>query len=137
MNTRLSKMKDAETGLIKSLTALTMGVVIACVLSCAVFIACALALTYTGMSEGSISLVVTITCAVSCAVAGFDSGKNASGRGWLWGLAAGAVYAMILIVAGAFIVRAFSPNMRTLTLVAMCLAGGGLGGMIGINFKKS
>jgi putative membrane protein (TIGR04086 family) len=126
----------SNVGLMKSLTALTMGVIIACALSCAVFIACALLLTYTNMGEGSVSLIVTVTCAISCAVAGFDAGKNADGKGWLWGIIAGAVYAVILILAGAFVVKAFSVNVRTLTLIAMCLAGGGLGGVIGINFKR-
>jgi len=88
------------------------------------------------MSENSVSLYVTIACAISVAVSGFDVAKSAVKNGWLWGLVAGAIYAIILICIGAWAIEGHAVDLRSLTLIALCVAGGGLGGIVGINATK-
>lgn len=116
--------------------ALFSGVMIAYAITCIVFIAYAILLTYSSVTEQNISLIVTITGIISVVVAGFDAAKGAKSKGWLWGIIAGAVYAMILLCIGAWINKGLVPDSRTVTLFILCVAGGGLGGVIGINKKK-
>jgi putative membrane protein (TIGR04086 family) len=78
-------------------------------------------------------LVVTVTCLIAVIVAGFDAAKGAESRGWLWGITAGFVYAVILAVIGVWLNKGFVVDSRTVTLGILSLAGGGFGGVFGIN----
>ena len=120
----------------KQIITLLTGIFIAYVITGAAFICCALALTYTNFKESTVPFVVTVTCIVSSVVAGFDATRNVRGRGLLWGLAAGFIYAVIFIFIGKIMSDSFSFDVRTLMLVALSVAGGGLGGVVGINLKK-
>ena len=120
----------------KQMGSLISGVLIAYALTCIVFIAYAILLTYTDIQEKNISLIVTITTIVSVIIAGFDSAKGAADKGWLWGMIAGAIYALLLLCVMTWIRKAFIMDSRAVTLIVLSLAGGGLGGVIGINMKK-
>jgi len=120
----------------KQIGSVISGVLIAYAITCIVFIGYAILLTYSNVSENNISLIVTITSIVSVIVAGFDSAKGAAGRGWLWGMIAGLVYAVILLAIMTWVQRGFNMDSRATTLLILSVAGGGLGGVIGINFKK-
>ena len=116
--------------------ALATGVLIAYAVTCIAFIGCALALTYTNLSENTVPLIIAITCVVSVFIAGFDASRVSEKNGWLWGLAAGAVYVFILFCILAWISRGFVIDARKVTLLVLSLASGGAGGVLGINFKK-
>ncbi len=118
------------------LLALLTGILIAYAITCIFFICCALLLRYTSLTEQSVPMYVSIACVISVAVAGFDAAKAAEKNGWLWGLIAGAIYALILMLIGAFAIKGYTFDTRSLTLIALCVAGGGLGGIVGINVKK-
>ena len=117
--------------------AILTGVLAGYGISCIGFIACALALKYTGLAEKSVPALVTVICFISAVVAGFDSAKGADDKGWLWGLAAGLIYALILMCIGIWLSEGFMFDGRTVTLALLSVASGGLGGIVGINFKKS
>ena len=125
-----------NTELRKQIGNVISGVLIAYAITCIVFIGYAILLTYTNVAENNISLVVTITSIAAVIVAGFDSAKVSMGRGWLWGMIAGLVYAIILLAIMTWVQRGFSMDSRAVTLLILAIAGGGLGGVIGINFKK-
>lgn len=125
-----------KSGVKDQITALFSGVLIAYAITCIVFIGYAILLTYTSVTESNIPLVVTITSIISVMVAGFDAARVSSNKGWLWGLIAGFVYGILLICIMIWVQKAVIIDSRTITLVILSLAGGGLGGVIGINFKK-
>ncbi|WP_250227586.1 TIGR04086 family membrane protein [Anaeropeptidivorans aminofermentans] len=112
------------------------GVLIAYAITCIVFIGYAILLTYTDMGEEGISLVVTITSIISAMVAGFDAAKGANSKGWMWGMIAGLIYALILVAIMTWVQKGFTMNSRLMTLIILSIASGGLGGVIGINMKK-
>lgn len=118
------------------LASLASGVLVAYAITVIVFIVYAMLITYTTMSEQNIPLVVTATTLISVVVAGFDSARGADQKGWLWGIGAGLIYAVILVLLMTWINKGFPANTRTITLIVLSLAGGGLGGVLGINFKK-
>lgn len=131
------KAKEVNTSEKKSqLNALISGVLISYAVTCIAFILVALALTYTSLQESSVPLIVTIACVVSVFIAGFDASKGAEKDGWLWGIIAGAIYVFILFCILTWISKEFAIDARKITLFVLSLAGGGLGGVIGINFKK-
>ena len=112
------------------------GVMIAYAITCIVFIGYAMLLTYTSITEKDIGLVVTITTIVSALVAGFDAAKGAKEKGWFWGIVAGLLYAVILLAIGTWVSKGFLFDARSLSLLILSLAGGGLGGVLGINLKS-
>jgi len=120
----------------KQMGSVISGVLVAYALTCIVFIVYAILLTYTDMTEKNISLIVTITTIISVIVAGFDSAAGASGKGWLWGMVAGLLYSALLICIMSWVRKSFFMDSRAITLMILSVAGGGLGGVIGINMKK-
>ena len=120
----------------RKILGLVMGVVIAYAITAIVFIATAIGITYTSLSEGTVPIIVMITCVAAVMVAGFDASRKADKNGWIWGMAAGALYALILICIITWISGGFVMDGRKIILTLLSVVGGGLGGAIGINFKK-
>ncbi|MCL2852374.1 MAG: TIGR04086 family membrane protein [Defluviitaleaceae bacterium] len=116
--------------------ALVSGTLVAFAITCTVLIGYAILITYSTFTGENLPLVVTLTCLVSVIVAGFDAAKGAQSKGWLWGILAGVAYAVILVAIGVWINRGFVIDTRTITLIILSIAGGGLGGVIGINLKR-
>ena len=109
---------------------------IAFALNCLVFIVYAIILTYTNVTEKNVPLVSLICMVVSSAVAGFDTARGAKNKGLLWGVTAGIIYSMflfaILMVGG----ENFTFNAGRFTTIIIAIAGGGIGGVLGVNLKK-
>ena len=116
---------------------LVMGVVIAYAITAIAFIATALGITYTSLQESSVPVIVMITNAVAAMVAGFDASRRADKKGWVWGMAAGGLYAAILILIIVWVNSGFIMDSRKFALILLSLVGGGIGGAIGINFAKN
>jgi len=112
------------------------GVAIAYAITAIAFLAYALLITYTNMSEHNLPAVVAITTLLSVMVAGFDAARGAVRRGWLWGMGAGLAYVLILTIIMVTVLPAFAADGRTLLTIVLGIAGGGLGGIFGINLKK-
>jgi len=115
---------------------LIWGVLMGYAITCIVFLAYAMLVTYTQMSERSLPTVVAITTLLSVMVAGFDAAKGAPSRGWMWGMIAGAAYVAILAIIMVVILPGFFVDGRTVTVIMLSVAGGGLGGILGINIRK-
>ena len=119
-----------------SVVALLKGVLIAYCITAGVFIAYSVLITYPSLGENYLSIVSAGTTIIAVIVAGFDAARGARSRGWLWGIAAGAVYALILLLIMTTVQKGFYYDSRTVTLIVLALSGGGLGGVIGINLRK-
>ena len=115
---------------------LVMGVVVAYAITAIVFIATAVGITYTTLAESTVPVIVMITCVISVVVAGFDASRKAERNGWIWGMAAGGLYALILICIIIWVSGGFVMDGRKVILTLLSVVGGGIGGAIGINFKK-
>ena len=120
----------------KQIKALVIGVLVAYAITCIVFLGYSTLITYTGMTERNLPMVVAVTTLLSVMVAGFDVAKVADSRGWLWGMGAGLVYILILIILMMSVLERFAVDTRTVTSIVLALAGGGMGGILGINMRK-
>lgn len=121
----------------KQFKALMMGVVMGYAITCIVFLGYSMLITYTSMTERNLPMVVAVTTLLSVMVAGFDAAKGADSRGWLWGMGAGLVYIMILTALMMSVLQRFAVDTRTITSIILALAGGGMGGILGINMRRS
>jgi putative membrane protein (TIGR04086 family) len=118
------------------ITALITGVLVAYAVTCTAFIACAMALTYTGLSESAVPMIITIACVVSVFIAGFDASRASERNGWMWGLIAGGIYAFILFCVLSWVSKGIAFDIRSVTLIVLSAASGGVGGIVGINFQR-
>jgi len=125
-----------EIGYKSQIRHLITGVLIAYAITCIVFLAFSILVTYTNMSERSLPTVVAVTTFLAVMVAGFDAARGANNRGWLWGMGAGFTYVIIMAIIMVTLLPTFAVDGRTFTVIALGIAGGGLGGMLGINLKK-
>jgi len=120
----------------KQIKALVIGVLVAYAITCIVFLAYSMLITYADMTERNLPMVVAVTTLLSVMVAGFDAAKGAESRGWLWGMAAGLVYILILTGLMMGVLQRFAVDTRTVTTFVLAIAGGGMGGILGINLRK-
>jgi len=118
------------------LSSLVSGVLVGYAITCIIFLGYSLLITYTSLTDEKMPLVVAGATLISVIVAGFDAAKGAENKGWFWGIMAGLVYALILMLIMTLVLKGFAVDSRTATVLVLSLAGGGLGGVIGINFKN-
>jgi len=115
---------------------LVIGVMMGYAISSIIFLAYAMLITYTQMSERNLPMVIAVTTLLSVMIAGFDAAKGAANRGWLWGMAAGFIYVASLVIIMMVLVPGFLVDGRTITVLVLSIAGGGLGGILGINIRR-
>ena len=118
------------------LYSLISGVLAGYAITCIIFLGYSVLITYTSLTDEKMPLVVAGATLLSVIVAGFDAAKGAENKGWFWGIMAGLVYAVILMLIMTLVLKNFAVDSRTATVLVLSLAGGGLGGVIGINFKN-
>ncbi len=118
------------------LITMLVSISIAFAITAIIFIGYAILITYSNVGEEHLTLVITATSIISIVVAGFDMAKSCENKGWLWGIISGLIYALILIIIGIFAANKTVFTSQTLMLILLSAASGGVGGIIGINFKK-
>jgi len=129
-----NKLISEENG--SPLLYLLKGTSIAYAVTLIVFIVYAIILTYTNATEENLSTVIMITVVVSVLISGFDTARGVKNKGLIWGLIAGFLYSAIMIIVGFCIVPDYKLSATSLINLVLGLAGGGFGGIIGINTKK-
>ena len=115
---------------------MVFGVLIAYAITGIALLAYSMLITYTNMGEDNLPIVVTVTTLLAVLVAGFDAAKGAPQRGWLWGMGAGLMYVVIMAIIMIIALPIYTVDGRTLLTIILGIAGGGLGGMLGINLKR-
>lgn len=69
--------------------------------------------------------------AISTFMGGFIIGKLTEVKKFLWGMAIGAIYVLLLFLISYGVYREFNTNgLNVITTVALCVGGGTLGGML-------
>ena len=106
---------------------------VALAVSCIFFIAYGIVLTYTALAESTIPIVALCCTALSAGIAGFDWAKCIKRRGLIWGLLAGLVYGFLLWAITSFGSGDFALHTTFWRMMAVALAGGAAGGLLGIH----
>ncbi len=111
------------------------GVCIGYSITVIVFIIYAILLTYSNVSDKGMDVVVIITTIVSVMIAGYDCTKNSKSKGLLWGVLAGLLYSVILLIVSSLIDGEITFDGETIITILVAMASGGIGGVFGINKK--
>lgn len=127
--------KKESTGKKNQLQCLAKGLGIAYAITAIVFIVYAIILTYTNVTDKHVGLIAVICTVAASAVCGFDSAKAADSKGIIWGMIAGICYAAILFIIGFFVIGGAYFDAGKLITLLVATAGGGIGGIFGINTK--
>lgn len=84
-----------------------------------------------GLSEKVVSICIILIYIAVTFLAGFIAGKRAGEKKFLWGLAMGCIYFLILTVVSLIVNRGVDDAMGSLlTVFLLCAGSGMLGGMI-------
>jgi putative membrane protein (TIGR04086 family) len=92
-------------------------------------------LYFTSTQESSLPSLTVIMHAVSLFIGGWVSGKRAQNRGWYHGGILSLFYSAILFTVG-FLAYDAGLNLHSLKLLALLVASGALGGILGVNSRK-
>lgn len=114
---------------------LLRGIGIAFAITCIVFIAYGILLTYTSLSEESLPMVSLICTAVSAAAAGYDWAACMKKKGLLWGALAGVVYGVLLYLITSLAADSFALELSGIMTLIVAAAAGAIGGILGVNRK--
>lgn len=114
---------------------LVRGMAVAFAITCIIFIGFGILLTYTELTEESLPLVALVCTALSAAAAGYDWAACMQKKGILWGLAAGAVYTVLLYLITSLASDRFVLELSGVMTLIVALAGGAVGGILGVNRK--
>ncbi len=98
--------------------------------------AAALFFAWKPMSDAVMRITVLGISAVSSALGGFCAARHYRKKGLLCGLVSGAVYTLVLYIAGIILRQSFLISPGGLLSVLILICCGGIGGIIGINTRK-
>ncbi|MBQ2696159.1 MAG: TIGR04086 family membrane protein [Clostridia bacterium] len=125
-----------DVGIMKSvLSGFLKAVLAALGFTLVVFFIAALLLTYTGLSEGSIPFITTVTMVLSVMLAGAVSARAGKSRGYLNGALTGILYVLVLYIVSLLVSGSFSCSSYILVLLAIGIFGGAFGGILGVNIS--
>ncbi len=113
------------------------GAGIAAVLTLLVFLAAAFVLSYTPLPESAIPYIAYIVQIIGAAVSGFIPAKRAGTRGILTGAASGGLYILIIWLSSSLFSDGISFGSHILTMIAISVISGAIGGILGVNLKGS
>ncbi|NMA85256.1 MAG: TIGR04086 family membrane protein [Epulopiscium sp.] len=130
------RTKSAPAEQASNIVAILKGIIWSYVWTAVIFILAALLFTYTSFDMKHIPMIAMMTTLTSVFIAGFITARAAASKGWIWGMAAGGAYALILCLLKVMTKDPITLNRQMWTLWLMALGGGALGGMLGINSKR-
>ncbi|MBO5733453.1 MAG: TIGR04086 family membrane protein [Clostridia bacterium] len=113
------------------------GMVIAVLLTVGVFAIFALLLSYTTIGENTIPYIAYCTEFAGAVVCGFISAKRAGTRGIITGAIAGFLYILIMWIVASLASDGFFVSPHILTMLALAVIAGAIGGILGVNLKSS
>lgn len=129
--------KSNNTKSNSAIISLTKGAIFAYLLTAVVFVVYGLLLTYTETTEKNIQIVVMITTVISVLIGGIIASKGVDSKGLFFGMLVGVVYALIMIMVGLCILPVMKITSKMIMIIVLSISAGGIGGIIGINTKKS
>ncbi|MBS5793769.1 MAG: TIGR04086 family membrane protein [Clostridiales bacterium] len=132
-----SNTKSNNTKSNSAIISLTKGAIFAYLLTAVVFVVYGLLLTYTETTEKNIQIVVMMTTVISVLIGGIIASKGVDSKGLFFGMLVGVVYALIMIMVGLCILPVMKITSKMIMIIVLSISAGGIGGIIGINTKKS
>lgn len=124
-----------EIGENKSFSHMIKGVGISFLVTLILLIIFAAILTFTDVSESTISPVIIVVTAISILIGSTIGNHKIRKNGLLNGAAIGAIYMIIIYLISSILNGDFSMPLQSIVMVILGIIFGVLGGIIGVNQK--
>lgn len=111
------------------------GSILAILISIILLVIFAIVLTYTNFNENMTPAVIIIITAISILIGSQITTSSIKKNGILNGIVVGLIYVLFLYLMSSTISKNFSLNNYAIIMIAVSVAIGGLGGVIGVNRK--
>jgi putative membrane protein (TIGR04086 family) len=95
----------------------------------------ALILSFSSISDASMSRVTQTILIISVAIASAYGGKRTRRRGWLFGAVLGLIFSILLVPFGMAVGQDFVIDVFLVAKVLVTAAVGAIGGIIGVNLN--
>lgn len=128
---------NGSTSLVSGTLFMLKAVSISYIISLVLLFASALIATYQAMSDTGICILANVVTALGTAFSGFMAGRHFSGKGLLFGAGCGAIYTVILCIVGNIISASLNFGISFLTALLIGVLCGAVGGIAGINTKRT
>lgn len=112
------------------------GSLLSIIVSVIFLIVFAMLLTYTSLSENTITPIVLAIVGLSILLGSYLSTKKINKKGILNGAMVGVIYMLILYIISSVIFMDFSINARSIIMIVCGIIAGIIGGIIGVNTNK-
>lgn len=113
------------------------GSIVAIVITLIILFIFALLLAYTNMSETMITPVVIVASSISILIGSILSSRKIRKQGLINGGFVGLIYVITIYLLSSMIQKDFGINTYTIIMIVACILAGCLGGIIGVNQKRS
>ncbi|RKD28028.1 putative membrane protein, TIGR04086 family [Caminicella sporogenes DSM 14501] len=110
-------------------------IVISMAVALVIFLILAAIVTFTSVSESIIPLVSSIVTVLVIAFSGLLAAVKKKKKGFLHGIAIGALYVLIIFILSLIFIDDFSINKIVIIKGIIGIVSGGIGGIIGVNLK--
>ena len=114
---------------------LISGTIISILLTIFFLIIYATLLSYTNISEDTITPVILIITGICILIGSSISSINLKKQGMINGGLVGLIYVIFLYVVSSIFIAGFQLTLNTIWMIIICIVTGMIGGVIGINMK--
>lgn len=89
--------------------------------------------TYTDFNENYIVTIIRVVTVIVCILCGLVTAKSAKKGGIWWGILSGFTYVLVMGLIGFILIPNYEIGPNLLINLALAIAGGGVGGVLGVN----
>ncbi len=100
------------------------------------FLLLALLVTFTRLSEAVVPMITQGIIIIGLTISGASAAIKAKSRGWLYGILCGILFMGLVIIVSWIAVDGFVFDKYVFSKIALGIAVGAIGGMIGINLAR-
>lgn len=107
------------------------------IISFVMLFAAALLATFQSFSDTAVYILANLVTALGTAIAGFTAGRHFDSKGIFFGAGCGIIYTLILCIIGNIVSSSIHTASSFLIALAIGVICGAVGGIAGINTKKT
>ena len=120
----------------KNIIRVIKGSVFAILISLILLFIYAIVLSYTDISETTMTPVIITVCAISILIGSSISSFKIKKQGMLNGALVGVIYVLFIYILSSIIVSGFMLNSKSIIMMILGIIAGMIGGIIGVNLHR-
>ena len=118
-----------------ALPAIFRGILTAAAITLVSMLVCALVMTFASLNENAVFIAMHITSLAAVFIGSLAAASRINKNGMINGMIVGILYAFLMMFTGFMTTPDYTLTAKTLLTFGICIAGGALGGILGVNIK--